>query len=37
MLFELRPDLFPEGWLTDCELWLWELYFTDLNRASHHG
>ena len=37
MLFELRPDLFPEGWLTDVELCLWDLYLTDLNQAFDHG
>lgn len=37
MLYELRPDLFPEGFLTDTEMWLWELYLTDLNQAIDHG
>lgn len=33
MLFELRPDLFPAGLLTDTEACLWDLYLTDLARA----
>lgn len=27
MLFELRPDLFPSGSLTDAELLLWTYHF----------
>jgi len=26
-LFQVRPDLFPEGYLTDTEVELWALYF----------
>jgi hypothetical protein len=29
MLYELRPDLMPVGWLSDLELILWGLYFDD--------
>jgi hypothetical protein len=29
MIYELRPDLFPEGWLTECEIVLWSRYFDD--------
>jgi hypothetical protein len=32
MLFELRPDLFPQPWLTDAELELWELYLEERKR-----
>ena len=28
-LFEIRPDLFPHGYLTDTELEMWELYYQD--------
>jgi hypothetical protein len=27
MLYEIRPDLFPEGMLTDCEIILWSRHF----------
>lgn len=26
-LFEIRPDLFPEGFLTNTEVELWGIYF----------
>ncbi len=32
MLFEVRPDLFPQGRLTDLELELWSLYLDDKNK-----
>ena len=35
MLFEIRPDLIPEGWLTDLELSLWILHSDD--KAAKHG
>ena len=28
-LFELRPDLFPEGGMTDVERELWDKYYED--------
>jgi len=31
MLFEIRSDLFPQGYLTDAEMALWGLYLDDLN------
>lgn len=34
MLFELRPDLFPEGYLTDCELVLWGLHLEARQQRS---
>jgi len=30
-LYQIRPDLFPQGFFTWDELQLWELYFEDLN------
>ena len=29
MLFEIMPDLFPEGTLTVTEMELWELHYRD--------
>lgn len=34
MLFEVRPDLFPQGYLCDAEVALWALYIEDL-KGSH--
>lgn len=34
MLYELRPDLFPEGYLTDAELSLWASYYTERRAAA---
>lgn len=31
MLFEIRPDLFPQGYLTDAEMALWDLYLGEMN------
>lgn len=33
-LFEVRPDLFPEGRLTPVELALWGQYFQEKNRRN---
>jgi hypothetical protein len=33
-LFEIRPDLFPDGFLTRTELDLWNLYFENQEKAS---
>jgi hypothetical protein len=33
-LFEIRPDLFPEGYLTRTEIDLWNLYFKEKQRTS---
>ncbi len=35
MLFEVRPDLIPEGYLTDLELSLWVLHSEE--KAKKHG
>jgi len=36
-LFEVRPDIFPEGYLTFTELDLWGRYYDDLNRKRKKG
>jgi hypothetical protein len=36
-LFEVRPDVFPEGRLTDVEIALWARFFTDKAAANQHG
>jgi len=28
-LFEVRPDVFPEGWLTETETAVWGLYYAE--------
>jgi hypothetical protein len=34
-LFQSRPDIFPEGFLTETELLLWQVYYQDkLNRSG---
>ena len=33
-LYEIRPDLFPEGYLTDLELELWNRYLDWKNELS---
>jgi hypothetical protein len=33
-LFESRPDLFPEGYLTQTEISLWALYYDNKNKAA---
>ncbi len=32
MLYEVRPDVCPEGYLTDLEIALWGLFFEDRER-----
>lgn len=36
-MFEARPDIFPEGYLTDCEIELWGIYHSNLNERQKHG
>jgi hypothetical protein len=39
-LYESRPDLFPEGYLTLTEILLWQLYLDDKKQrleAKHGG
>ena len=33
-LFEVRPDLFPQGFLTDAEMYLWGLYYLEKRRRK---
>ncbi len=33
-LFEVRPDLFPQGQLTTVECRLWGMYYEDKARAT---
>lgn len=33
-LFEVRPDLFPEQYLTSAETALWGLYYDDKKQRS---
>jgi hypothetical protein len=33
-LFEARPDLFPEGYLTPCETQLWARWYKDRAEAQ---
>ena len=30
-MYQARPDLFPEGYLTQTELELWGLFYDDLS------
>ena len=37
-LFEARPDLLPEGRLTDLEMELWSMFYLEKNREmKKHG
>lgn len=39
-MFQARPDVFPEGYLTDTEIALWGLYYDELDKtkkAKPHG
>jgi len=36
-LFEVRPDLFPQGWLSELEVALWGKYYEEQNRAAKKG
>ena len=33
-LYEARPDLFPEGYLTDDEIGLWARHYEDQQRRQ---
>lgn len=35
-LYQHRPDLFPQGYLTDEEICLWAAYFDRKAAESHH-
>jgi len=36
-LYEVRPDIFPYGFLTRAELELWGLFYDDLNKRHKNG
>jgi len=36
-LFELMPDMFPEGLLTDTEIELWERHYEEHNRRTREA
>jgi len=36
-LYEFRPDLFPQGYLTDTERFLWTLFLEDLNERQEQA
>lgn len=37
-LYEARPDLFPQGFLTEDEMLLWSFYYNELDQMSKaHG
>jgi len=31
-MYELRPDLFPHGYLTPLETELWSMFFAEINK-----
>lgn len=33
-IYQVRPDLFPQGILTDEEVYLWNLFYTDKNKKN---
>ena len=35
-LYEIRPDIFPQGYLTDTELELWGLFYQE-KEAERNG
>jgi len=36
-LFEARPDLFPEGYLTDTETAIWGKWYEERNARQKQG
>lgn len=36
-LYEVRPDLFPQGRLTLTEMQLWGQFYEDRDRMTRHG
>jgi len=36
-LFEIRPDLFPQGFLTELETQVWADYFEERREESPNG
>ena len=33
-MFEIRPDIFPDGYLTQTELELWNIHYEKKEQAS---
>ena len=33
-LYEARPDIFPEGFLTNAEIELWERFYEDMKNKG---
>jgi len=33
-IYEVRPDIFPEGYLTDAEISVWHEYYREQNEAA---
>ncbi len=31
-LYQIRPDVMPYGFLTDLEIELWEMFYTEMNK-----
>jgi|GEM_PF-1144427 len=36
-LFEVRPDIFPEGMLTETETELWSMHYADRGKRMKNG
>ena len=36
-LYEARPDIFPEGYLTYLEQQLWDLYYMEIKERRDNG
>jgi hypothetical protein len=36
-LFEARPDLFPEGCLTNVEMQIWDFYYRERNEQARRN
>ena len=36
-LFEIRPDAFPMGFVSELELAVWSLYYEERNARRKHG
>ena len=36
-LYEVRPDVIPQGWMTGEELALWAAYYERRAKESKHG
>ena len=33
-MFELRPDIFPEGYLTQTEIQLWDWFYAEIKKDN---